>query len=112
MPEAFSSVDIADMHLDCGNFRTTDSVSQGDTRMRVSSWIKYDPLAVALGQLGYFVNESPFMVGLEKIELHIWELPFQSACDVIQSASSIDLGIALSKAIEIWSIQDGYLFHD
>lgn len=52
------------------------------------------------------------MVGLEKIELHIWELPFQSACDVIQSASSIDLGIALSKAIEIWSIQDGYSFHD
>ena len=83
MPEAFSSVDIADMHLDCRNFRTTDSVSQGDTRMRVGSWIKYDPLAVALGQLGYFVNESPFMVGLEKIEVHIWELSFQAACDVI-----------------------------
>ena len=27
MPEAFSGVDIADMHLDCGNLRTTDSVS-------------------------------------------------------------------------------------
>ena len=80
--------------------------------MRVGSWIKYDPLAVALGQLGYFVNESPFVVGLEKIEFHIWELRFQSACDVIQSASSIDLGIALSKAIEIGSIQYGYSFHD
>ena len=80
--------------------------------MRVGSWIKYDSLTVALGQLGYFVNENPFMVGLEKLEFHIWELGFQSACDVIQRASSIDLGIALSKAIEIGSIQDGYSFPD
>jgi len=112
MPEAFASVDVADVDFDGGYIRTADSISQSDTGMGIGPRIEHDSLAVAFGQLGDFVNERSFVIRLKEIEFHLWKLRFQSVRDIIQGIGSVDFRIALAKAVEIGSILDGDSFHD
>ncbi len=80
--------------------------------MRVGSRIEYDSLAIALSKLGDLVDKRAFVIGLVKLESHVWKLFLQSLRHVTQSVGSIDFRIAFSKAIEIRSIQNGYSLHD
>ncbi|MNL71955.1 hypothetical protein D3C87_1971890 [compost metagenome] len=58
-----------------------------------------------------FIDQRAFVVGLEIMQLHVRENPFQRFEIVVERLISIHAGFSFAQKIQVRAVQDQYLFH-
>jgi len=102
--------DVADVHLDGGCCDGGKGVVQGHAGVTVSTGVDDDAVGRKAGLL-YAVDELAFDVALEIAYLNVGEAVAQLFYIVGDARGAVGFGLAYAGEVEVWSVDDFYMFH-
>ena len=105
MPEGFPVCNVGDMHLHHGGLHRLYGVPDPDRGMGVGRRIEDDPI-IRKTHFLYFVDQLPFYIGLEIIQLDFPELELQLAEKVLKGLVPVKPGLPLSQEVKVRSVDD------
>ena len=79
--------------------------------MSVAASVQHDTVVTAHA-LVYGVNQLAFDVRLEVVKLYTTSILLsQCGCILLKCCSAVNLHVASALQVEVWAIQNKYLFH-
>ena len=103
--ELLAGRDIGDMNLDNGGGDGCNGIAQGNRTMGIASAIEHHAIVVAGGLLQR-VDQLPFVVGLEVVDLVVGQRSTQLGKVCLEGEASVDGALALPLQIEVGAVQD------
>ncbi len=108
MAEGFAPVDVGQVNFDEAQRDSSQCVAQSNTCMRKSAGVDDDEVRSIGARQMNTIDQSTFVVGLEKSKLRAFALGYwsQLSFDIRQRAAAIDSRLARAQQVQIGSVQN------
>lgn len=103
--------DIGDVDLHHGCRDGKEGVAQGYGGVAVATEVDDEAVAGETCLLDA-VDEFTLDIALIVADFHVGEQPTEAVDNFLQGGGTVDLGLATTGEVKVWTVDDFYMFHD